>query len=236
VIVEPEKWTWYVARSGGIVAWLLLAAGLVVGLLLSSKLLGRRVSPAWLLSVHRHLGGLAVVFTAVHVAAVMLDDFVDFGWTDVVVPFASEWRPQAVAWGIVGMYLLVAIELTSLAMRRLPKRLWRVVHWSSAVLFVTATVHGWQAGTDTGRAFMAATVTSIAVLGVLTYVRVVRAARSRGHSTPSGSPDGVSAEIWRSGASRAAQKSRFRSRRSGRGAVSGRTSPGSGARSAPGAG
>ena len=76
VIVEPEKWTWYVARSGGIVAWLLLAAGLVVGLLLSSKLLGRRVSPAWLLSVHRYLGGLSVVFTAVHVAAVMLDDFV----------------------------------------------------------------------------------------------------------------------------------------------------------------
>jgi DMSO/TMAO reductase YedYZ heme-binding membrane subunit len=203
VIVEPEKWTWYVARSGGIVAWLLLAAGLVVGLLLSSKLLGRRVSPAWLLSVHRYLGGIAVVFTVVHVAAVMLDDFVDFGWTDVLVPFASEWRPQAVAWGIVGMYLLVAIEVTSLAMRRLPKRLWRVVHWSSAGLFMTATVHGWQAGTDTGRAFMTATVTSIAVLGVLTFVRVVRSVRSR---------------------------------RPALGSISGRTWPGSGARSAPGAG
>jgi DMSO/TMAO reductase YedYZ heme-binding membrane subunit len=236
VIVEADKWTWYVARSGGIVAWLLLAAGLVVGLLLSSKLLGRRVSPAWLLSVHRYLGGLAVAFSVVHVAAVMLDDFVDFGWFDVLVPFASEWRPQAVAWGIVGMYLLVAIEVTSLAMRRLPKRLWRAVHWSSAVLFVTATVHGWQAGTDTGRAFMAATVTSIAVLGVLTCVRVVRAARSRGSSTPSGRPDSVSDEIWRSGASPATQKSRFRKRQAGRGAVSGRTWPGSGARSAQGAG
>jgi methionine sulfoxide reductase heme-binding subunit len=200
VIVEPEKWTWYVARSGGVVAWLLLAAGLVVGLLLSSKLLGRRVSPAWLLSVHRYLGGLAVAFTSVHVAAVMLDDFVDFGWADVLVPFASQWRPQAVAWGIVGMYLLVAIEVTSLAMRRLPKRLWRVVHWSSAALFVTATVHGWQAGSDTGRAFMAATVASIAVLGALTCVRVARSTRG------------------------------------GAGAVSGRTWPGSGARSAQGVG
>ncbi len=107
----------------------------------------------------------------------MLDDFVDFGWADVLVPYASEWRPEAVAWGIVGMYLLVAIEVTSLAMRRLPKRLWRVVHWTSAVLFVTATVHGWQAGTDTGRAFMAATIVSIVVLAALTFVRVARAAR-----------------------------------------------------------
>jgi len=176
VIVDPDKWTWYVARSGGIVAWVLLALSLMIGLMLSSKVWGRRVSPAWHLSVHRFLGGLAVLFTVIHVVAVMLDDFVDFGWADVLVPFASDWKPQAVAWGIVGFYLLVAIELTSLAMRRLPKRLWRAIHWSSVGLFVTATVHGWQAGTDAGRAFIMAIVASIVVLTVLTAVRITRAA------------------------------------------------------------
>ena len=185
--MNVEKLTWYAARSGGIVAWCLLALGIILGLVLSSRLLGRRVSPAWTLSVHRYLGGLSVVFTAVHVAAIMLDDFVDFGLRAVLIPWASTWRPGAVAWGIVAMYLMVAIEITSFAMRRLPKRLWRAVHWSSAPLFVAATIHGYQAGTDVGRAFVVATVGVIAVLVALTAVRVLRA---RGADSKSGArPD-----------------------------------------------
>jgi DMSO/TMAO reductase YedYZ heme-binding membrane subunit len=175
--MSTEKLTWYVARSGGIVAWCLLALSLVLGLLLSSRVLGRRASPAWILSIHRFLGGLGVIFTAVHVIAIMLDDFVDFGFTDVLVPWASEWKPGPVAWGIIAMYLSVAIELTSFAMKRLPRRLWRAVHWTSAPLFVTATVHGYQSGTDAGRAFIVAIVVSMVLLAALTIVRIVRASR-----------------------------------------------------------
>lgn len=173
--MNTDKLTWYVARSGGIVAWCLLALGLVAGLLLSSRALGRRAQPSWTLSVHRYLGGLSIIFTVIHVAAIMADDFVHFGVVDVLVPGASEWRPGAVAWGVVAMYLVLAIEATSFAMRYLPRRLWRAVHWTSAPLFVTATVHGWQAGTDTGRAFIGATVGSIVVLTVLIIVRVIKA-------------------------------------------------------------
>lgn len=172
-----DKLTWYAARSGGIVAWALLAAGLILGLLLSSRVLGRRASPAWILSIHRFLGGLSVVFTAVHVVAIMLDDFVVFGLMDVLVPWASEWKPSAVAWGVIAMYLMVAIELTSFAMKRLPRSVWRAVHWSSAPLFIVATMHGWQAGTDAGRAFMGAIVATTVVLAGLTVVRVVMARR-----------------------------------------------------------
>ena len=46
------------------------------------------------------------------------------------------------------MYLLVAIEITSLAMRKMPRRTWHAVHLTSYVLFVVATVHGLTAGTD----------------------------------------------------------------------------------------
>ena len=180
-----EKLTWYVARSGGIVAWCVLALSLILGLALSSRVLGKRVSPAWTLAVHRYLGGLAVIFTGIHIVAVMLDDFVDFGFVEVLVPFASSWRPGAVAWGIVGLYLLLAIELTSLAMRRLPKQLWRWVHWTSALLFVTATIHGFLAGSDVGRAFIVATVSVIIVLGALVAVRATRArAGTSGRAEP----------------------------------------------------
>ena len=64
------------------------------------------------------------------------------------MPFTGSWHPLAVAWGIVGMYLLVAIEITSLLRHRMSKRAWHAVHLLSYLLFATTTVHMLTAGTD----------------------------------------------------------------------------------------
>jgi predicted ferric reductase len=156
---------WYVARSSGVVAWALILATIVWGLLLATRVLGRRPTPAWLLSLHRYLGALTVAFVGVHVGAILLDTYTDFGVTDVVVPFAGSWHPTAVAWGIVGMYLLAAIEITSLLRHRISKRAWHAVHLLSYFLFATTTVHMLTAGTDVKAlvATSAAVVLGIAV-------------------------------------------------------------------------
>jgi predicted ferric reductase len=143
-----EKLWWYVARSSGLVAWWLVAASVFWGLLLSTRLLNRKPTPAWLLDLHRFLGGLSLVFTGVHLGGLVADNYTHFGPADLLVPFASDWRPGAVAWGVVGFYLLLAIEITSLFMRRIPKRIWRKVHMTSFGLFVLSTVHAFTAGTD----------------------------------------------------------------------------------------
>lgn len=177
--MSSQVW-WFVARSSGIIAWALLTASVCWGLLLSTRLLSRRVSPAWLLDLHRHLGGLAVIFTAIHLAGLVADSYVTFGWTELFIPMASSWRPGAVAFGIVAFYLLLAIEVTSLAMRRLPRSLWRWVHRSSFVLFGFATYHGIAAGTDAGNAwYRIATWTSIGVVAILTLALVAVARRTR---------------------------------------------------------
>jgi len=171
---------WFVARSSGIIAWALLTLSVCWGLLLSTRLLSRRVSPAWLLDLHRHLGGLAVVFTGIHLVGLVADSYVTFGWAEIFIPMASSWKPGAVAFGVVAFYLLLAIEATSLAMRRLPRSLWRWVHRSSFVLFGFATYHGIAAGTDAGNAwYRIATWTSIGIVVALTLVLVVVAVRTR---------------------------------------------------------
>jgi DMSO/TMAO reductase YedYZ heme-binding membrane subunit len=72
------------------------------------------------------------------------------------------------------MYLLVAVELTSLAMRRLPRRLWRLVHLSSYLVFWAALIHGATAGSDSGDpAYLGAVTAGIAVVALLTGYRVV---------------------------------------------------------------
>ena len=143
-----EKLSWYVARSSGLVAWALVTASVVWGLALSSRLIRRRGVPAWLLALHRYLGTLSIVFIAVHLLALVADNYVPYGWKDLFVPMATKWRPGATAWGIAGFYLLAAIQITSWLMRWLPRRVWHAVHLSSFALFVAGTVHGFQAGAD----------------------------------------------------------------------------------------
>jgi DMSO/TMAO reductase YedYZ heme-binding membrane subunit len=168
---------WDTARAGGIVAWCLLAAGVLWGLAMSTKTTPDRVRPSWMVDLHRFLGGLAVVFVGVHVVGLLLDSYVHFGLTDVLVPLASSWHPAAVAWGIVGMYLLVAVELTSLARRRLRRRTWRLVHGLSFPTFALATVHGLTAGTDSGNLlWQVALWATTAAVAFLTAVRLLQLA------------------------------------------------------------
>ena len=164
---------WDVARAGGLVAWTLATASVVWGLALSTRLARRKPWPAWLLDLHRFLGALAVIFTVVHVGAILMDSYTHFGIAAVLVPFVATWHPVAVAWGIVAFYLLVAVEVTSLLKRRIGKRWWRRVHFGSFALFVFATVHAVMAGTDTKTDLVLGAIVLLSLpVAALTAVRI----------------------------------------------------------------
>lgn len=164
---------WYLSRAGGVIAWAFLAASVLWGLLLSTRVFDRNPSPKWFTDLHRFLGGTAVVLVAVHVGTIVADSYVHFGAADVLVPFASRWHPVAVAWGVVAMWLMFAVEASSLAMRFLPRRVWHAIHLSSYVLFVSATMHALASGPDTRKqAFELVLSAVLAVVTLLTLVRV----------------------------------------------------------------
>src|SRR5438270_369074 len=104
--VDGRIW-WWSARATGIVAWCVIVAAVVWGLLASTRLVRRRGMPAWILDLHRYLGTLTVVLVAAHLGAIWADSYVRFGLEQIFVPFASTWRPHAVAWGIVSTYALI---------------------------------------------------------------------------------------------------------------------------------
>lgn len=145
--MSSQVW-WFTARASGITAWALVTASVLWGMALSTRALGKRPKGPWLTDLHRFLGGLAVVFTVVHMVALWADSYVAFGPSELLVPFASTWQPAAVAAGIVAFYLLVAVEVTSLLMKRLPKVWWKRVHVTSYALYGLATAHLLTAGTD----------------------------------------------------------------------------------------
>ena len=171
---------WYTARAGGIVAWALLAASVVWGLWLSGRVRPFGVRPAWILDLHRFLGGLATIFVGVHVGSILLDSYTSFGLTDVLVPFSASWHPLAVAWGVVAFYVLLAVELTSLARNRLPQRLWRIIHVAALPLFVLSTIHYVAAGTDASNPLSLAAIGVATAAIALLFVRRMEEVRARG--------------------------------------------------------
>jgi DMSO/TMAO reductase YedYZ heme-binding membrane subunit len=182
-----EKVWWYLARSSGIVAMALLVATVVWGVLLATRVLKPHDRPAWLLDVHRWLGGTALVMTGLHVLGLMLDGYIGFGFADILVPGASSYRTFAVAVGVLSMYVMLAVQVTSYMRRRLSKRTWHRVHLLSYLLVWSAALHAGLAGTDvTSRAYqiLAVVLTIVAVIAgvvrVLTPTRARRPARSEG--------------------------------------------------------
>ncbi|MFZ4719228.1 MAG: ferric reductase-like transmembrane domain-containing protein [Ilumatobacteraceae bacterium] len=148
MIAVTEKLAWYVSRASGLIAWMLVAASIIWGVTLSSRLLRRRGIPAWLLDLHKYLALLAIIFTGVHLAGLVADNYVYFGWKELFIPMAVDWRPGATAWGIVAFYMLLAVQITSWLMRKMPRKYWHATHLLAYPLFVVGTVHGFQAGAD----------------------------------------------------------------------------------------
>jgi predicted ferric reductase len=191
--VASHFW-WYVARAGGLVAWALVLASCTWGLLHALRAFGRRPSPSWMLSTHRYLSALACVFVGVHVVAILADGYVQFSLGDVLVPFVSSWHPVAVAWGIVGMYLLAAVEITSLVRARLSPKAWRAVHVLSYVVLALVTVHLLAAGTDandllpTTSAVMLGVAAAFGAAMLLTWRTAPKVRAATPSSAPSSTP------------------------------------------------
>ena len=60
--MNPQTF-WFVSRASGMVAWIVLGATCLWGILLVTRMLKPADRPAWLLDLHRWLGALAVVTT-----------------------------------------------------------------------------------------------------------------------------------------------------------------------------
>ena len=175
-----EKVWWYLARSSGIVAMMLLVASVVWGVLLATRALKPHDRPAWLLDLHRWLGGMALVMTALHLLGLVLDGYVSFGIAELFVPGASEYRPLAVALGVLSMYVMIAIQASSYMRKRISQRMWRGIHVSSYGVVWLAAIHAGLAGTDTVNRLYQALALLLTMLAVAaTVIRILAPGRVR---------------------------------------------------------
>jgi DMSO/TMAO reductase YedYZ heme-binding membrane subunit len=143
-----NDWLWNVTRSTGIVATVLMLASLAWGFLFSSRETGTRLRPAWWLDMHKGLGGLALVFTGLHIVAAFADSDLGVGLATVFVPGAAQSDTTAFTWGVVAFYGLVIVVFTSWPKMLFRRRTWRAVHLLSVPATAVACIHAYQLGSD----------------------------------------------------------------------------------------
>lgn len=177
VQLDPAIW-WYVTRASAIIAWVLLVLSVLLGILLSTRVLRPRDNPGWLLDLHRWLSGLSVSFVGIHMISLYLDQYAHFSPADLLVPFHSTYAVIAslgkwpVAIGVLCAYAMVAVQFTSLLMRILPRRLWKAIHYLSYATVLAVSFHAGWTGTDT-RSWVYR-ITALVLIMVTTVALIVR--------------------------------------------------------------
>ena len=172
---------WYATRGTGVVALLLLTAGVLLGVLTST----RWTAPRWprfvVSGLHRNLTLLALAFVVVHVVTTVLDGYAPIGLRDAVIPFASRYRPVWLGLGAVAFDLLLALILTSLFRARLGLRTWKLVHWLAYASWPVALVHAFGTGSDARAGWFGVVALGSAAAVVLAVLwRVIEAGEGSG--------------------------------------------------------
>jgi ferredoxin-NADP reductase/DMSO/TMAO reductase YedYZ heme-binding membrane subunit len=189
---EPHIW-WYVTRASAVIGWVLLTGSVVLGILLSTRVMRKIDNPAWLQDLHRYMSGLALIFVGLHMVSLMLDDFVHFSLAELLIPGATAGSSVSsvqantipIVLGIFAFYLMVAVQSTSWLMNKLPRRLWKGIHYSSYVAFILVTFHAAFSGTDVSELwYQSLSIALIAAAAGAVIVRVIVGNKSRPARVP----------------------------------------------------
>lgn len=161
----PTQILWFATRGAGIVSLILFSSVACLGLLAVARTQARWWPRFLTVELHRNLALLSVVFLAIHILTAVLDPFTHLGIAAAFVPLASAYRPLPVAFGVVSVYLVAAVIVTSLLRERIGHRVWRAIHWTSYASFPLAVEHTLTAGSDAFAQWMLG-VTAVCVLAV----------------------------------------------------------------------
>lgn len=149
--------TWYIGRAAGILAFILLSFVVVNGLLISSRTGAKFIPPAVNLDMHRFASWLAIIFATLHFVVFIFDRYVKLTWIEALVPFVLK-RPYPsalgfnltapVAFGVIGLYVMLVLIVTSEFRSKISARVWRKIHYASFAAYLLLVFHGLLAGTD----------------------------------------------------------------------------------------
>jgi predicted ferric reductase len=160
----PEDFLVLLARVFGVAGAMLLAASAVLGVLLASRAAQRlRLLKGRTFRIHRLLSVLGAGLLLAHpVPAVLAREMTGVSLAAVLVPFAAEKLAFNIAFGALALDILLVVLASSLLIKRLPRKVWRRLHYGAYAVLVLGLYHGLLIPNDFGPAARYAPVDPLA--------------------------------------------------------------------------
>jgi sulfoxide reductase heme-binding subunit YedZ len=169
LLTDPQL-TWFLARATGYISLVLVTLSMVLGIGSSTRMSTSGWPRFVTQALHRNVSLFVLVLLAIHIATVILDDFVTITILDSFVPFVGSYRPFWLGIGVVSSDLLIAIAVTSELRHRIGYDTWRAIHWTSYLCWPLAIVHTLGTGSDTRKGWAIWLVVACVALVLLALV------------------------------------------------------------------
>lgn len=198
--MSNKSFAWFIGRSSGIVAFILLTIVVVNGLLMTTRLVFRFLPPALNYEMHRFFAWTAFVALIGHIVSFTFDEYFHLTYFEGFVPFVlmRDFSSNlgydlryAVGIGTIAFYGIILLVISSeLKGRGISLKNWRALHYSSFLTYLLFLAHGFLSGTDSSEWWMLWLYGLSATLVVtLTVLRVAASLRKKSLPvTPSSSP------------------------------------------------
>ena len=90
---SSQQVMWYITRSAGLTAYLVLWFSVAWGLAVPSKILDNLLHRTFTYDFHEFVSLLAVGFTLLHMVVLLFDRYMPYSPLQILVPFLSDYRP-----------------------------------------------------------------------------------------------------------------------------------------------
>jgi DMSO/TMAO reductase YedYZ heme-binding membrane subunit len=153
------SWAWYVIRGAGFTA-----AGLIFLLMLSgigqaTGITYRYIEPIKAWAIHKAMALALIGAITIHIGFLLIDHYVHFSLVSLFIPFISKYSNDtkflnwglgglAVTFGILAMYGVVIIVVSSLNWIDTKKSTWKQLHYLSYAVVILVFLHALYSGTD----------------------------------------------------------------------------------------
>ena len=177
---------WLASRAVGVVAMVLVAASVGLGLALSGRLARQPGAPGRIRVLHEAIALTSLIAIATHGLLLLGDSYLHPGIAGIALPFAMPNQPAWTGIGIIGGWLAAILGLSFYVRRWIGTRTWRTMHRFTLLVYALGIAHTLGSGTDAGSAWLLAILgaTALPIVFAATYRFLPAEARASARSLP----------------------------------------------------
>jgi len=152
---DQPKVFWFLSRGSAVAAYWVLWLAMCMGVIITNKMaqIWPGIPPAYELHQYTSLFGMGL--SLFHALILTGDRYINYTILQVFLPFASQdYRPVWVGIGQIAFYIWALVNISFYIRKRIGKKAWRMIHFTSYACFLGVMVHGLYSGTDTPAAWI----------------------------------------------------------------------------------